>query len=280
MGDHDLAVFGDWHMNSAWATRVITDVADATTGRDWYHVGDFGMWSTQPRSEGRAYLDAVQTALTSVGATLHVVLGNHENYDLLDDFVRAEAGWSALAGWDRICFAPRAHVWAHPDTDVSMAALGGAGSIDLRLRRLGRDWWMQEQITEANVATLVDILPPGGVDVFLSHEAPAGIPVFGDATVNGFADDKVVAYCWAQRVLLREALDAATPTWALHGHWHHFHTGTVHGTRRDGQPYTTRVLGLDRDGEPGNAAVLDATAATDAGPSVPLILPPPSERAR
>lgn len=59
--------------------------------------------------------------------------------------------------------------------------------------------------------------PPGGVDVLLSHEAPAGIPVFGDATVNGFADENVVAYCCAQWVLLREALDAATPTWALHG---------------------------------------------------------------
>ena len=59
--------------------------------------------------------------------------------------------------------------------------------------------------------------PPGGVDVLLSHEAPAGIPVFGDATVNGFADEKVVAYCYAQRMLLREALDTATPTWALHG---------------------------------------------------------------
>jgi hypothetical protein len=50
----------------------------------------------------------------------------------------------------------------------------------------------------------VALRPPGGVDVLLSHEAPAGIPVFGDATVNGFADEKVVAYCYAQRVLLRE----------------------------------------------------------------------------
>lgn len=120
--------------------------------------------------------------------------------------------------------------------------------------------------------------PPGGVDVLFSHEAPAGIPVFGDATVNGFADEKVVAYCDAQRVLLHEALDAATPTWALHGHRHHFHTGTVHGTRRDGQLYTTQVIGLDRHGEPGNAAVLDVATARDAGSARPLIIPALSKR--
>lgn len=131
MGKHDLAVFGDWHMRSAWATHMFSAVADATTGRNWYHVGDFGLWSTQSHSEGRAYLDAVESALASVGATLHVVLGNHENYDLRDDFVPAEAGWFGLPGWDRIRFAPRAHVWTHPDTDVAMAALGGAGSIDV-----------------------------------------------------------------------------------------------------------------------------------------------------
>ena len=71
MADHDLAVFGDWHMNSAWAKRMIAEVAGATLGRNWYHVGDFGMWSIQSRSEGRAYLDAVQTALAAVGAHLH-----------------------------------------------------------------------------------------------------------------------------------------------------------------------------------------------------------------
>lgn len=124
----------------------------------------------------------------------------------------------------------------------------------------------------------MELIPPGGVDVFLSHEAPAGIPVFGDAKVNGFAYEEVVAYCFTQRVLLREALDAASPTWALHGHWHHFHTTTVHGLRRDGQRYTTQVIGLDRDGEPGKAAVLDVAAVRDVGGARPLIIPALSQR--
>lgn len=252
----DVVVFGDWHESASWAAPTMAAVARTTPARHWYQVGDFGLWSTRPGTRGRHYLDTVQAALAEHCAQLYVVLGNHENYDLTASFEHDEGGWGLLPPWDRIRFAPRAHAWTHPGTSMRFAALGGAGSIDLRRRTIGKTWWMAEEITASDVADLEALLPPDGVDVFLSHEAPAGVDVIPGEPVNGIADDKVRAYCRRQRELLQQAFEAARPRWAFHGHWHLFHTATLTCKGPDGRPFTARVVGLDRDGEAGNAVVL------------------------
>ena len=254
----DVVVFGDWHASASWAAHAMEQVAAATPARCWYQVGDFGLWSVRHGSAQRRFLDTVQASLSHHGAHLYVVLGNHENYDLTSQFEHDEDGWGQLADWDRIHYAPRAHVWTSPNNDLRFASLGGAGSIDLRRRKLGSTWWMAEEITAADAAALIDLLPPQRVDVFLSHEAPAGVTVIPGEPVNGIADEPVIAYCARQRDLLQQAFDAARPRWAFHGHWHLFHTATFAGVDPAGDPFTSTVVGLDRDGETGNAAILNA----------------------
>lgn len=263
-----LVMFGDWHAQADWAVEVMGNVAAVTPARHWYHLGDFGLWSVKPGSRHRAYLDRVQEALVAHDATLRVVLGNHENYDLVARLARDTQGWGTLEPWDRIRYAPRAHVWTHPGADVLIAALGGAGSIDLRQRTMGSSWWLAEEITDADVDALRALLPPDGVHVFLSHEAPASVTIYDGAEVNGFADPEVVAYCARQRHRLQHAFEAAAPRWAFHGHWHTFHAKNVHSVRDDGSTFDTSVIGLDRDGQAGNAFVLEADLDTFA------VLPP------
>ncbi|MFM2437571.1 MAG: phage Thibault [Actinomycetota bacterium] len=252
----DVVVFGDWHATAGWATQAIAQVAAATPARHWYQVGDFGLWSVRAGTAKRSYLDAVQASLAAQGAQLYVVLGNHENYDLIEQFQHDDDGWGMLPAWDRIHYAPRAHVWTHPGTELMFAALGGAGSVDLRRRKLGHTWWMAEEITDADVAGLLGLLPPERIDVFLSHEAPAGVTVIPGERVNGIADEAVIAYCARQRERLQRAFAAARPHWAFHGHWHLFHTARLTTETPAGTSFETEVVGLDRDGETGNAAIL------------------------
>ncbi|WP_104126716.1 hypothetical protein [Cryobacterium sp. Y57] len=53
-----------------------------------------------------------------------------------------------------------------------LAALGGANSVDIGHRVLGRSVWAEKSITESDLATL----GTGLADVLIGHDAPVDLP--------------------------------------------------------------------------------------------------------
>ena len=123
---------GDWHGNVAWATSRLQAFGNAgiTTV---YQIGDFGLW---PGSSGKRFLRAVDSACEHSGLHLFIVLGNHEDYDRVKLMRTDDAGWLYLKDYPRLRFATRGHTWID-GAGTRFAALGGAGSIDRNIRRLG-----------------------------------------------------------------------------------------------------------------------------------------------
>lgn len=263
MSDHtDFAFAGDWHGDTGWAQKALARLALVGVGTV-YQVGDFGLW---PGDRGFKYLRKVAASLSQHDQRLYVVLGNHDDHDKHAQMVEAEDGWLRLRSeaYERIRFAPRAHLWeAH---GLRFASLVGAGSIDRGLRTPGRDWWAEEEISDSDCAALVEMarergwLPGGraeagsGVDVFVSHEAPAGLRIrsWAQESRPAWFTVEVEHYCWAQRVRLRGAVDQLAPNWLVHGHWHLRYSQVLLGATPDGGAYECQVIGLANEGTSGN----------------------------
>lgn len=242
-----IAAFaGDWHGDTGWALKAIGS-AQVAGARVVYQVGDFGVWGGQ---DGASFLRKVQARLDSLDMLLVVVPGNHENYNVLDRMPVNGEGFQSRPDIDRVWFASRGHVWTH--NHAVFAAVGGAGSVDQESRIPGTSWWPQEEITRADIDALYRSMDAAGVDkvnIMLTHEAPAGLVTRRSMRA---VSPEIEHYCWAQRVLLREAVDTATPDVLVHGHWHYRHTSTLEGVNMALEAYETTLIGLDMNGSPGN----------------------------
>ncbi|GAB2461435.1 metallophosphoesterase family protein [Xylanimonas ulmi] len=271
-----VVVAGDWHGNTLWAMRAVA--ATAKAGCDvLLHLGDFGIW---PGPSGASYLRKVERACAQHGVTILVTPGNHENWDRID---RTEAtdrhdGWGAVK-WltDHIAVLPRGHRLTLAGTggvERTLVSLGGAPSIDLRDRTLGKTWWLQEAITPVDVES---VIAGGTADIMLTHDTPEPatrrVQQIIRANPGGWPAD-VREYCAEGRRRLTRAFNAVRPRVLLHGHYHLRDTDTVIGDT-DGDPFTCRIESLGMDGTPhrafdghptdhqeGDAVLLDvATAA-------------------
>jgi hypothetical protein len=246
---------------------MILSAAAATSARVLYHVGDFGLWGLSPLirggvygdrsrpSEGFAYLDGVNTALSRVERELWVVLGNHENYDEWERMPVGEDGTRRHPRFPNVVFLPRSFVWRDPMSGRMFGSVGGAGSVDKVFREEGESWWPQEEITRDDIELFKGLPGSGGVEVFLTHDAPAGSGTVDDTRPPDYATPDILQYCNRQRVLLRDALDWARPKVAFHGHWHRYAESVVDGVGYDGQGYSTRIVGLGMDDMLGNGVV-------------------------
>lgn len=251
-----VGIAGDWHGNTRWAGKVLDDFAAAGITRV-YQVGDFGVW---PGQGGIDFLASIDARLAGHGQHLFVIPGNHEDYDQLDALPHDAEGWLSHAGYPRIRFAPRGHTWDAGGT--RFAALGGAGSIDRIPRTPGVSWWPQEEITDADVATLTANVAERGwdrIDVLLTHEAPAGVRRVGIRRGPAWLTPEVEHYCNTQRIRLREAVDAVAPFDVVHGHWHDWYHDQIDGIRPDGTQYTSVVRGLSCDGMLEHAGIAEVT---------------------
>ena len=209
---------GDWHGNVACATSRLQEFGAAGVSTV-YQVGDFGLW---PGSGGKSFLRTVDATCEQSDVQLFIVLGNHEDYGRVKLMRTDDAGWLCLKDYPRLRFATRGHTWVDA-AGPRFAALGGAGSIDRSTRRPGVSWWPDEQLTEDDCARLVTNVHSQGwqrVDVMITHEAPAGLRRLGITAAPAWLTPEVEAYCYAQRVRLREAMDEVAPRSLVHGHWH------------------------------------------------------------
>lgn len=247
--DSRVGFAGDWHGNLPWASRALKFFARDGITRV-YHVGDFGLW---PGRSGKKYLLDLHAIASDLDLELFIVLGNHEDYDRVDQMRTDDHGWLFLKDYPRFRFAPRGHVWL--DGGTRMGALGGAGSIDRNLRTEGTSWWPGEEITELDCDALVANTAAAGwdrLDVLLTHEAPAGLRRVGLQPRPVWITPEVEHDCYTQRVRLRDAVDQVRPHMLVHGHWHEWHNDTIDGCSPSGVDYTTLVYGLTCDGMPRN----------------------------
>ncbi len=236
-----VVVAGDWHGVRTAGIDVITSAASAGA-RVVLHVGDLNVPAA---GTAPSIVKSFNQACTRTGTVLLVTPGNHDNWDRIESSPLDESGFHVLAR----------HVRALPRgarfeiAGRRFGALGGAISVHTR-RVPGETWWPQERITEEHVR----LLGTAPLDVILTHDAPAGIPL--TSRLNPPAE--LVAEADELRARLLRAVQATRPRLAFCGHWH---TRRIHELHTDDETITT-VHVLNREHTVGNAVVLDLPTMT------------------
>jgi hypothetical protein len=135
-------------------------------------LGDFGLlWSDPPGSDETYWLDWLEQRPW----TTLVVLGNHENYDLIGQLSEIEMfGGTVKVIRYGMYILQTGQVYDLNGDKVFV--LGGGLSIDKAQRIEGKSWWPQEQPSwgEINLAWM-NIEAWGVVDYVLSHVAPVNL---------------------------------------------------------------------------------------------------------
>jgi hypothetical protein len=248
-----VAVAGDWHGNTGWAIRVITEAAEILHATEnhaiFLHLGDFGIW---PGPGGRAYLHKVLRTLRENDAELWFIDGNHEDFNQLGAFRRDSDGRGHVAKdplerVTRIWHLPRGYRWQwHGRTWL---ACGGAVSVDKAIRTKGKTWWPQEEITDAQEAS---IIAGGPADVLITHDCPSGVVHSFPPPPDWWAP-RDLARSDAHRERLQRIVDATRPAHIAHGHLH-----MAYQRCRNFGYGPVQVTGFDRDeGRGPNWAILN-----------------------
>ena len=269
-----LGVAGDWHGNRTWALRCVRALADAGIG-EIYHLGDFGIW---PGPQGRNYLLDLDAALGSHAMTLFVTLGNHEDYDQIEELPALDLGHEiGEVQWitDHIALLPRGHRWER--NGWSFASLGGAPSVDRWSRREGLDWWPAEAITDHDLALVV---AGGSADVLLAHDAPndalgtRGVASVLPSNPMGWPAH-ALRYATEGRDRMTAAFLAVEPRLFLHGHYH-----LKDEARIDQFDHPTHVVSVDCDGAPNGNLLIVSLPDRGSGqePLVEWLSLPPARR--
>lgn len=258
-----VAFAGDWHGDRVWANARLQSLGERGVSVVM-HVGDFGIW---PGTSGKAYLRTVEAVCEKFGIALLVVPGNHEDWGRLTNLWenpkrRTADGLSLLpvSLSEHITVLPRGWRWEMGGR--SFVALGGAPSVDLHSRTLGRDWWPEEQTTQADV----DLTVAGGyADVMLTHDAPgppwATPPVEEILSSNPMSwPDSALEYARVGRERVTEAFLGVRPRLLVHGHYHCSGQATM---RLPGADYETTVWSLNMQGQGGNIRLVDLGTLSD-----------------
>jgi hypothetical protein len=238
----EVLIAGDWHGNTRYATRIIEE-AHRQGIQEIYHLGDFGIW---PGEEGQEYLARLNQECDLYGIGISFVDGNHEDFVQLYAMpIDEEIGLRQVT--DYIWHIPRGHRF-EVDGKVWMG-LGGAVSVDQHRRRQGIDWWPEEALTLSDALRASN---GGPVDVMLTHDCPDRVEIPG-LDSSAFPSE-FITKAEQHREYLGEIVNAVTPKFLFHGHYHR-----RYDWHRIGPGFTTKIFGLDCDGMPinDNALVLN-----------------------
>jgi len=247
-------IAGDWHGNKPWAVARLHDFSEAGI-TEILHLGDFGLFGDP---EGIEYLRTLNEVCEALGIKLLVTMGNHDNYVMYDAMLTVEegdhAGWRYTPEFPNILYATRGQRWTREE--VSFVSMGGANSIDRYGRIEGYNWWADEQIGYGDVYRTRE---GGYADVMIAHEAPDGIPLFGNHRTDpdGKWSAKAIEYSQHSRVAARQAVDGVKPGMYFFGHYHYFYDIDITLDDGEGSDYTMRAIGLDKDGCDNNIGTLE-----------------------
>lgn len=202
-----IAIFGDWHGSAGWALTAVRSAA-REGARTALHVGDFGLdW---PGAKRGRYESKLNKYLVGLGVTLIVSGGNHDNWETLAKLPVGKDGTATFRS--NIKILPRGGRTVVEG--LAVGALGGAFSVDYEHRTEGKDWWANEEPTLDEASALIAGGDP--LDVLITHDAPAGVPLSSDFELRS----ELIQKAERTRLLLREVVDSSAVPHVFCGHWH------------------------------------------------------------
>lgn len=243
-----FGIAGDWHFDWRWANRKLEEFYENGV-KTIFHLGDFGIW---PRQIGEEFLGKLRKQLTTLGQTIYVTLGNHEDYDQIDHMDADEMGIK----WARPNIALLPRPFRFNIHGYEFLSLGGAPTINFQDCVLGHDWWLQEMLTDEQV----DLAIAGGpADIMFAHDAPSG----GTRAVQdiilrnpqGWSKEST-DYANVGRERMTRAVQTIKPQIFMHGHYHvkdsgwlnygeGTYPGIIHSLPCNQMPYNTGILDID-----------------------------------
>lgn len=211
-----VIICGDTHGDLGYARRIV-DYAVRNLCEAIIVCGDFGLWEHE--QDGLKFTTKLSEKLLAEGIKLLFVDGNHENHDLLDlyhlDKISKNDGADGIVEIKKNIFhIPRGHIFEIGNT--TLMGFGGAFSIDRARRKVGKSLWIQEEITEEDLAFAIYCFETTGkdIDVIISHEGPR-VPL-----CLYFCKDDLNSV--QQRGLIQRLLKAIKPNKLFFGHYHVF----------------------------------------------------------
>lgn len=169
--------------------------------------GDFGYWpkfNNHPKHPTQAF-----SSIKLQGAEwLRWCEGNHEDFWELKkrESDEIEPG---------IIYMPRGSTYTLPDGRVMMF-MGGGRSVDKHARKLGIDWFPEEEITQSDLNDLPDI----DVDIFITHTCPVElVPKLGKKYMQASGMGKPEE---PSNYALTALWEHYQPDLWFFGHWHQY----------------------------------------------------------
>lgn len=219
---HKIAIAGDWHSIFPAFTRGFYHAmalgADAIV-----HVGDFG-YTFHPE-----FLDHLKKLIKVMDMPIYFIRGNHDNREFLDSFLKSP--FQPVEILPGATYIPDGAVMDFGHTTI--AALGGAYSIDRQHRVAGQTWWLEEEPSAAAVQHLIDAHV--SAPVMITHDLPH------NAINTNNRHNTIDAL--PSRQLVQQAIDAVRPHIVFHGHQH---TRATQDVRFTGSEDTFRLETLNQ----------------------------------
>lgn len=234
-----LYLLGDVHGNSGFVRQAVENATER--GAELIlQLGDFGYWEHTP--DGVRFLDDLESVLQTHDLELWFIDGNHENHDLLANLERDERGLGIVR--EHIRHIPRG--WRCSFQGYEWGFVGGAFSIDYRMRTMGWSIWRGEQTTLDDI----DRLGRGSLDVLCAHDVFTGVDLDLVCPTRMNVPESDERQAQETRYLLSEAVRATKPKRYFHGHWHNFYehrVGRVEvcGLGAENLKLGTRLVGAD-----------------------------------
>lgn len=162
-----VIVTGDKHGN---LDRVfeLRDKVDLGIGDTIIILGDAGLHWRKDQVDAIANIKKWEE--TCNGCNLDIVLGNHENYDIIESIPIVNNKRKVS---EHINYLVNGNVYDYNGNKCLVC--GGADSVDKHLRTKHLSWWPQEQITEADINAARKNARAMELDYIFTHAAPASI---------------------------------------------------------------------------------------------------------
>lgn len=181
------------------------------------HMGDYGYW--EHMKGGPEFLEYTSAKATQTGIPFAFIDGNHENHELLVEYVKdpEEDTWWSIR--DNLYYIPRGATWEWQG--VKFMGFGGAYSIDERQRVKYVSWWPNEEADEVQIERAVERAEAlGGVDVMFTHDVPQELDIQKIFALQGRGLLTSIPGCERSRDKISKVFQACDPSHLFHGHYH------------------------------------------------------------
>lgn len=264
-----IGIAGDWHGNIRWAQSALPALKRAGAEVVW-HLGDLGLGFGR-HSDANAYANSLNYWLDKTDLDMNVVLGNHEGYEWVEKQAASDPepyNDEGVRRRGRLNILPRGYIFELPSTStpdgvIHGLAVSGASSIDFRYRKVGFDWWLEENITPAQadriIERLVELRRIGvSPSIMMSHDAPFGIAELDTISKAGGWSAEELTYANQSRAQLDRIFREVAPAQLWHGHWHTYLNRSVRFAHAEGTGhFDTLVRGTTLEWTNRNLFILD-----------------------